>query len=84
MSALHELEPQLGQLSEEVREAEDALLETLREDPHQEWTPRSLQNAAVNGWSAGVVSIAFWRLVSNGRLIVDELLRVRPQASDPA
>ena len=83
MGALNEgLEPQLGQLADEVREAEKALLAKLEEEPNREWNPRELQDAArTNGWSSSVVSIAFWRLVSSERLRVDEHLRVRSMAS---
>ncbi len=71
-------EPHSSQLSGQVDEAETALLRTLVHEPERPWSPRELQEAATNGWSASVVSIAFWRLVSSGRLSVDEELRVHP------
>jgi hypothetical protein len=79
-----ELEPGLGHLAKEVREAEEALLKTLEEDPGRKWSPRELQAKATNGWSAAVVSIAFWGLVSSNRLRVDEQLNVHPVAGNPA
>jgi hypothetical protein len=73
-------EPHSSHLSGQVNQAENALLSTLDQEPARQWSPRELQEEATNGWSASVVSIAFWRLVSSGRLSVDEQLRVRPRA----
>lgn len=76
-----DLEPSLGRLADEVDAAEDALLQTLASDTTRAWSPRTLQEAATNGWSAAIVSIAFWRLVSSGRLVVGDDRRVSAPAA---
>lgn len=79
-----DLEPKLGRLADDVQAAENALLQTFEGDRDREWSPRALQAAATNGWSAAVVSIAFWRLVSSGRLKVEDDRRVRDLGNEPA
>lgn len=76
------LEPHLSHLSGQVHEAESALCRVLAQQPERQWSPRELQEEATNGWSASIVSIAFWRLVSSGRLSVDEQLHVHPHINE--
>jgi hypothetical protein len=46
----------------------------------QRWRPRELQAAARNGERATILSLAFWQLLNDGRLILDRNLRVRRAA----
>lgn len=56
----------------EVREAEEAIRKVLRESSADEiWTIRSLQDAAAEGHSSTVMSIAFLGLLKAGELRVD-------------
>ena len=66
-------ESTLQALASEVTEAEDNLRAVLREERDRIWTIRDLQDAAANGHSSSVVSIAFLRLLKNGELTVDHV-----------
>jgi hypothetical protein len=70
-------ESALGITAQQVRLAQDALRERLREDDARVWRARDLQEAVRNGWSSSVVSIAFWGLVEDGELVIDDDLGVR-------
>lgn len=59
---------------EELLSVSDRLLETAGAG---KWRPRELQARARNGDRAGVVSLAFWQLINDGRLVLDGDLRVR-------
>jgi hypothetical protein len=82
MPQTEEQETTLSELSEEVSEAETALLEQLGKEEAAGVSPRRLQESVRNGWSAAVVSIAFWRLVNSGQIVVDEGLCVRIGSMD--
>lgn len=79
-----ESEQILDDLGSAVTDAEAALRSAVAADPDRTWTPRELQAAAENGWSNSVMSIAFWRLVSDGTLQVDEQLTVHPASPQVA
>jgi hypothetical protein len=64
-------EATLTALASEVTEAESNLRTVLKEDEGRTWTIRDLQDAAANGHSSSVVSIAFLRLLKAGELTVD-------------
>ena len=58
-------------LGEKVGEAEKALLAWLNAHANEALTPRQLQREIQNGFSPSVTSIAFWRLVNRGQIILD-------------
>jgi len=62
---------------EQLHTAADLLLSTAGT---VRWSPRDLQARARNGNRRDVVSLAFWQLVSDGRLLLDSDLRVRRAA----
>lgn len=64
-------EATLAALASEVMEAEVNLRAVLKEHGERIWTIRDLQDAAANGHSSSVVSIAFLRLLKGGELVVD-------------
>lgn len=69
-----ESEPLRAQLAEKVVEAETAIRAYVESHPNQ--TPGAVQEGARNGWSPSVMAIAFWSLVNQRVLRVDEALRV--------
>jgi hypothetical protein len=61
-----------------VREAEQAILTTLATYPSgKPPTPRELEQAAREGRSSEVMSLAFWRLVKSGQLVFDGNAKVK-------
>lgn len=72
-----ESEPTRVKLAEKVEAATVEIQNYVREHPGK--TPGEVQNAARNGWSPSVMAIAFWSLVNQRVLLVDEALRVRAQ-----
>ena len=71
-------------LGEKVGEAEKALLEWLSQHTDEELTPRRLQREIQNGFSPAVTSIAFWRLVNRGQIILDTAGQVHRPTSAAA
>jgi hypothetical protein len=69
-----ELEEERADELEQLRTAADVLLSTVGT---QKWSPRELQARARNGHPRDVVSLAFWQLVNDGRLVLDSDLKVR-------
>lgn len=69
-------EQALAEVAEQVAAAREALQQYLAAHPANTWSPRGLQREVQNRWLTSVVSIAFWQLVANGELAVDEQLRV--------
>jgi hypothetical protein len=62
---------------DELRAAAKRLLEVAGSE---KWRPRDLQAQARNGERANILSLAFWQLLNDGRLILDPDLRVRRAA----
>ena len=56
----------------DVEQAEHKLLEVSQ--AKQSWSPKELRRAARtgNGFPREVISLAFWRLLSRGVLVLDE------------
>ena len=59
---------------DELRTAARRLLEVAGSE---RWRPRELQAEARNGERASILSLAFWQLLNDGRLVLDRDLRVR-------
>ncbi len=72
-----ESEPTRAKLAEKVDAAEAAIRGYVREHPGQ--TPGEVQAGARNGWSPSVMAIAFWSLVNQRVLRVDDSLRVQAE-----
>lgn len=71
-----ESEPTRAALAEKVDAAEAEIRRYVDENPGK--TPGQVQNGARNGWSPSVMAIAFWSLVNQRVLRVDDALRVQP------
>jgi hypothetical protein len=69
-------ESALADLAKDVRRAEAALKAILAENENRTWTIKELQDAAADGVSPSVMSIAFLRLEEAGVVSVDTDLRV--------
>jgi hypothetical protein len=71
------------ELDEEIRAAQDALLETLRRSPEDWWDARELREETRNGvkWPGEVMTFALTDLVNQGRLELDPELRVKIKSS---
>jgi hypothetical protein len=67
----------LESIAEDVHQAREAILATIRAEPNREWHPGELMRAAKSHMRSTIVSIAFWNLVESGELVVDEHLVVR-------
>lgn len=70
-----ESEPTRAKLAKHVAAAEAEIRGYVRQHPDK--TPGEVQSAARNGWSPSVMAIAFWSLVNQKVLLVDDALRVR-------
>lgn len=70
-----ESEPTRAKLAEKVGAAEEAIRGYVQVHPNQ--TPGEVQAGARNGWSPSVMAIAFWSLVNQRVLRVDDALRVQ-------
>jgi len=70
-----ESEPTRAKLAEQVGAAEKAIREYVQGHPGE--TPGKVQTGARNGWSPSVMAIAFWSLVNDRVLRVDDALRVQ-------
>ncbi len=66
----------LAALAKEVEQAERDIHSVLDAECDQPWTVRELQDAAANGHSSSVISIAFLRLLKFGKLRVDHATSV--------
>lgn len=66
----------LAGIAEGVHEARAAILATIRADPDREWRPADLMSAAPGDLSDSKKLIAFWNLVKDAELVVDERLVV--------
>lgn len=75
-----ESEPTRALLAEQVQQAEAEICKVVDENGASAHTPGEIQTAARNGWSASVMAIAFWSLVSKRVLVVDESLHVHKAA----
>jgi hypothetical protein len=53
-------------LSQEVAQAREALIATVREEPDRWWSAYDLKVEVRNGWSAGAMSLALNELVEDG------------------
>ena len=72
-----ESEPTRAKLAEKVEAAEAEIRGYVQANPDR--TPGEVQAGARNGWSPSVMAIAFWSLVNQRVLRVDETLQVRVQ-----
>jgi hypothetical protein len=72
-----ESEPTRAALAEKVGAAEEAIRGYVHDHPGQ--TPGEVQTGARNGWSPSVMAIAFWSLVNQRVLRVDDALRVQAE-----
>src|SRR5690349_20568985 len=72
-----ESEPTRAKLAVKVAEAESAIRDYVEEHPDE--TPGEVQDGARNGWSPSVMAIAFWSLVNQRVLRVEDDLRVRAE-----
>lgn len=72
-----ESEPTRAALAKKVDAAEQAIRGYVHEHPGQ--TPGEVQTGARNGWSPSVMAIAFWSLVNQQVLRVDDTLRVQSE-----
>jgi hypothetical protein len=67
-----------GRSDQGVLEAEQTILTTLATYPSgKPPTPRELEQAAMEGRSSEVMSLAFWRLVESGQLVFDGNAKVK-------
>lgn len=64
-------EETLRTLAGKVAEAEDAIRDVLQANPEKSWTARALQDAAADGRSSSVMSIAYLSLLKTGELRID-------------
>lgn len=71
-----ESEPTRAALAEKVLAAEAEIRGYVSANPGK--TPGEVQAGARNGWSPSVMAIAFWSLVNQRVLRVDDALRVQP------
>ena len=67
-------------ISEEIAEAQEALLSLASEQPEKRWTARELLTRARNGWSSAVMGLALRSLLDAGKLEQGEDLRIRSPA----
>ena len=65
------LDPTAAALAEEVAAAREALIDLCRRSPERSWPAYELKRAARNGWSAGAMTLALNRLLSEGVLGAD-------------
>ena len=72
-----ESEPMRVALAEKVEAAAAEIREYVRVHPGK--TPGEVQAGARNGWSPSVMAIAFWSLVNQRVLLVDDTLRVQAE-----
>jgi hypothetical protein len=70
-----ESEPTRAALAEKVGAAEERIRRYVDENPGK--TPGEVQNGARNGWSPSVMAIAFWSLVNQRVLRVEDGLHVQ-------
>ena len=69
-------DPTLAEIAEGVHAAQQAILAKVGEDPHRPWEPAELM--AVQGdFTPSKAMIAFWNLVREGDLLIDEQIVVR-------
>jgi hypothetical protein len=75
---LEEPELALDEVAQQVDLARSAMRALLRTDPTRAWSASHLQEAAGQGadWSASILSLAFWRLVEDLEIRIDDDLRV--------
>jgi hypothetical protein len=65
------LDPTAAALAEEVAAAREALVDLCMSSPERSWPAYELKRAARNGWSAGAMTLALNRLLSEGVLRAD-------------
>jgi hypothetical protein len=66
--------------AEELQELQDAASLLLATAGRDRWRPRELQARARNGHRPDMISLAFWQLLNDGKLVLDRDLRVRRAA----
>ena len=74
------VEAALREAADDVRAAEEQIVELVTTDPDRVWTVRELQDAAaeIGGWRSTIVSIAYRRVLRRGTVLkVGSDLRVR-------
>jgi hypothetical protein len=59
----------------DVEKAEQQLLE--RSEEREVWSPKALRQQARDGLPVQLVSLAFWRLLNRGELVLDDDRKVR-------
>jgi hypothetical protein len=72
-------DPAFASVSNEVRAARDALVETAGQ--REWWTAYELKVRARNGWGSGAMSLAMNDLVEDGTFEVGDDLKVRLRSS---
>ena len=70
-------EPLEQERADELQELQSAATLLLIAAGGERWRPRELQAKARNGNRPHVISLAFWQLLNDGKLVLDGDLRVR-------